>query len=340
MGLFAQWQPEYARRGIATFPVRIEGKDKKPAVSDYLKLDARTSQQLVRRFGGYQAFGLALRPSRITVLDVDTTDERVLADAMDRHGRSPFIVRSISGHYQAWYRHNGERRRVRPWGADLQIDVLGDGFVVAPPSRAAHGEYQIIEGTLDDLEQLPSLQDLSLPSQNTPSKTTPDCIGVGHRNDTLFRFCMKKAHECGSKSQLLKAARSYVDETFKPKLSDAEISRTVDSAWGYTERGENRFGAGRRVQFEHEEVDALAGEHPDAFALLGLLRRHHWNREFVVANALAKTLGPKGWRRQRFAAARQVLEQQGRIIMIRAPAKDRGPALYRWPDRVDDSGQQ
>jgi len=69
---------------------------------------------------------------------VDTPDERVLADALGRHGPTPLVIRSGSGNWQAWYRNGGEPRRVRPW-ADKPIDILGDGFTVAPPSRGVQG---------------------------------------------------------------------------------------------------------------------------------------------------------------------------------------------------------
>jgi hypothetical protein len=71
--------------------------------------------------------------SNVTVLDVDIGDERVLSDALARHGETPLVVRSGSGKYHAYYRHNGERRRIRPWRG-LPIDLLGEGgLVVAPP---------------------------------------------------------------------------------------------------------------------------------------------------------------------------------------------------------------
>lgn len=329
MGLFADWQGLYAGYGIATFPVHIDGKDKRPALSNYLKLGTVGSQKLIPKFGECDAFGLALKPSRITVLDVDTKDQQVLIDAMSRYGRSPFIVRSGSGHYHAWYRHNGEARLIRPWGPSIPIDLLGDGFVVAPPSKSPHGSYDIIEGKLEDLRRLPSLQNLSFES-TTHCGPQDARVGEGQRNDALFHFCMREAHNCGSMSELLQAASRHALKTFEPALPDDEISRTVRSAWGYTERGENRFGAGNRVEITHDEVDALLGV-PDAFILLAKLRRHHWGSSFVVANALAGQFGPKGWPRKRLAAARRVLEEHGKIIMIRRPSKAAGPALYRWP---------
>ena len=47
------------------------------------------------------AFGFMCgKRSRLTVLDVDTTDERILADALTRHGKMPLLSRSARGRYQ------------------------------------------------------------------------------------------------------------------------------------------------------------------------------------------------------------------------------------------------
>ena len=110
-GLYAEWQPVYAERGLTTFPVR---PDKTPSVKGYLRIGPDVSRQLALRFADNDAFGLACKRNRITVLDVDTNDERVLVEALDRHGQTPFIVRSGGGNFQAWYRRMGESRRVRP----------------------------------------------------------------------------------------------------------------------------------------------------------------------------------------------------------------------------------
>lgn len=167
--VFAEWQPRYAEHNVATFPVTAS---KVPAVKGYLKVGLNASEQLAMKFPDNDAFGLACRRNRITVLDVDTPDERVLADGLARHGPTPFIVRSGSGNFQAWYRHNGEKRRVRP-EPDKPIDILGDGFVVCPPSKGSKGQYQIIQGSLDDLDRLPKMR--AGVSEMSPSgdKSTP-----------------------------------------------------------------------------------------------------------------------------------------------------------------------
>jgi hypothetical protein len=131
---FREWQPEYAVRGIATFPV---GPDKKPMVRHYGKFGLAGSAQIACKLGAAKAFGFACgKPSGVTVLDVDSKDERILADAISRHGQTPIVIRTGSANYQAWYRHAGERRLIRP-RPNVPIDILGAGFVVAPPSTVA-----------------------------------------------------------------------------------------------------------------------------------------------------------------------------------------------------------
>jgi hypothetical protein len=192
MSNFSFWQPAYGERGIATFPVSMKNGQKKPAIRGWQHVDLRASAKLAKQFPDADAFGLCPGSrSRLTILDVDTTDEQVLSDALGQHGNTPIIVRTGSRHYQAWYRNNGESRRIRPF-AGKPIDVLGAGFVVVPPSRGAKSSYQFIEGGLDDIGRLPVIQGLTgtcpLPSVKRVS------VGMGVRNSTLFALCMQAAH--------------------------------------------------------------------------------------------------------------------------------------------------
>ncbi|MAQ30374.1 MAG: hypothetical protein CL950_10435 [Erythrobacter sp.] len=186
MSTFGEWQPRYEEAGIATFPVR----DKKPAVQGYLKAGLRASRQFAGRFAAEEAFGFACKRNNICVLDVDTPSEKTLCDALAKFGPTPIIVRSGSGNWQAWYRRNGERRSVRP-DPTQPIDILGDGFVVAPPSLGGKGRYELITGSLADIPNLPAMRRpvAENPTQGTPEADT-DRIDVGQRNDTLWRACM------------------------------------------------------------------------------------------------------------------------------------------------------
>jgi hypothetical protein len=112
VGVFGQWQPRYAEVGIATFPVNIyQGEDgkavKQPAVRHWQRFGLKGSTQIASKFSDAPALGyMPGQRSNITVLDCDSNDERVLADALREHGETKIITRSGSDNYQAWYRHN------------------------------------------------------------------------------------------------------------------------------------------------------------------------------------------------------------------------------------------
>ena len=110
MGVFAEWQAKYAAAGIATFPVKIEGKDKKPLIKGYQRTGLKGSAELARKFTKADALALMLGPrSKVEIIDVDTKDERALADALSTYGDTRVISRTASGGgFHAWYRHSAE----------------------------------------------------------------------------------------------------------------------------------------------------------------------------------------------------------------------------------------
>jgi Bifunctional DNA primase/polymerase, N-terminal/Primase C terminal 1 (PriCT-1) len=256
-GVFQTSQPKYAAHRIATFPV---GVNKRPAVRGYPRIGLRASAELSSKFADAPGLGFMCgERSRVTVLDVDTTDERVFADALSRHGETPIVVRTASGKWHGWYRHSNERRRIRPWGHDLPIDLLGTGgFVIAPPSTTERGRYGFIQGNLDDLASLPRMRGLEASVYSHRLTIVPDDFSVeadtfaedeailpviseGRRNDTLFRHCMRDAHHCKDRDTLLDVARTF-NKRCVPPLSDGEVIEIVESARRYTARGDNRFG--------------------------------------------------------------------------------------------------
>lgn len=325
--VFAEWQPRYADHNIATFPVT---PDKVPAVKGYLRVGLNASDQLAMKFPANDAFGLACRRNRITVLDVDTPDERVLADGLTRHGQTPFIVRSGSGNFQAWYRHGGEKRRVRP-DPERPIDILGDGFVVCPPSIGSKGQYQIIQGCMDDLDRLPrmkhpvvvepeSKQSSVDPSPSVSHKIRVPAVPVpshsadwaavqkerGQRNDTLFRRLLRAAHHIDTKEDLMQIA-VHINNEFALPLGGDEVVKTTASAWRYKEQGRLFVTGGEATAVVfHSDVEHLWNQ-PLALILLVQLRMaHSWRNggEFTLALAMADSLGVSA---KTFRAARDVL---------------------------------
>lgn len=315
---FAQWQPIYADHGLSTFPVQILDGKKKPIVRNYLRAGRPTSGRWARQFPDAQAFGFALGPrTKITVLDCDSNDDRILSDAMTRHGQSPLIVRSGSGNYQAWYRHNGEGRLIRP-DPNLPIDILGGGFVVAPPSAGAKTAYNIVQGSLDDLDRLPKLQ-------NFVARRGEEVISQGRRNNALWEHCMRQARCCDDFSALLDVAETFNAHSLSPPLEASEVTSVVSSAWQLTERGENRFG--QIGAFLTAEVTQTMIADPHLLALLAWLKaKNAPARQFLIADGLADLLD---WSLPQLRRCRRRLLELGWLEMVREPVRGCA-ALYRW----------
>ena len=103
------------------------------------------------------------------------------------------------------------------------------------------------------------------------------------------------------------------------------MTSLVASAWRYQQEGRNFVGRGRAVVTPHAEVVLLAATDPNAFALLAILRSHHWGRsEFAIAKAMLSSLG---WTLRRFYAARAKLIELGLLSLVR-PASQHCPAIY------------
>ena len=96
-GIFTKWQPHYAEKRIATFPV---GDDKKPQIRRWNQVGLSGSTKLAQRFTEANAFGFQVGSrSRVTVLDIDTHDDF----------NTPLIVRTGGG-YHAYYRNRRAER--------------------------------------------------------------------------------------------------------------------------------------------------------------------------------------------------------------------------------------
>jgi hypothetical protein len=321
---FREWQADYAAHNIPTFPV---GPDKRPMVRHYSKFGLIGSTKIASKFADATAIGFMCgKRSGITVLDVDSKEERILADAVSRHGNTPIVARSGSGNFQAWYRHGGERRLIRP-RPDIPIDILGAGFVVGPPSTVEKGSYEFIQGSLDDLSNLPTLIDApALVPAEAPADWGSMCRGAG-RNVALFRRSARAAHHCDDFDQLLDYAQTQ-NEQFGEPMPDTEVVKVAKSVWKMQSEGRNRFGQhGAYVPLDLSRK--LARSNPDAYALYGVLKAENGpDSIFYIANGMAETVINFGWYRLR--RARKLLIELGLVVVVR-PATQHCPALYRWP---------
>lgn len=298
-GLFHQWQPVYAEAGIATYPI---GEDKTPATKGYQKTGLRGSGELRKKFAAADAFGfLCGARNKITVFDYDDRDERGFRDAMDEMGTSKLIIRSASGNFQAYYRHGGEKRMIRP-DKPRPFDILGGGNVLAAPSRTARGCYEIIQGSLYDLANLTKMKlpAFERPTVSIPEKTAPDAPAASTamrdgdgRNHGLFKRMLRAGHQARSQEELMQIAAD-TNAQFAEPLGGDEVARIAASVWRYKDEG-RLFAPGGEANavIAHSEAEHL-WDQPVAMMLLIRLRMAHSNRNgkpFALAREAASLIG-------------------------------------------------
>jgi hypothetical protein len=196
-GLFATAQPKYAALNIATFPFDASEETKRgPMVSHYNRMGLQASRQMALRFP--DAPGLAAMAgarNRFTIVDIDdrgAAGERLLADVQRQFGDSKVVVRTGSGGFHAYYRHAGEARKIRP-DPRKAIDLIGGGPIVLPPTRGFRGNYEIIQGRLDDLAALEPIRAKSA----TVADSTFDGLRAardGGRDKKFWPHVARQAH--------------------------------------------------------------------------------------------------------------------------------------------------
>lgn len=321
---YAQWQAAYEEHGITTLPM---DRNKKPRVKNFLTLGREGSRALAQKFPDAEAIAIVCENNGLTILDVDSSDDSVFADALSKFGDTPIKVRSGGGNYQAWFANSGEARLIKPNDA-LPIDILGKGLVIAPPSVGSSGRYEFIEGSLDDLCRLPRLRPVGGPS---PAALIPSCapgrIPKGRRSVEVWRFCMREVAGGSTYEELLEAARVFNGTALEEPISEANLIRATMSAMQKEASGENWFGSGRRLAIDIDNFDSLL-RYPHASHLYLYLKRYNWGHPFVLANAVAPALG---YTLSRFRAARDVIVDLGLIHSIHKGGDGRhDPPVFDW----------
>lgn len=326
MGAYATHAAEYAAAGLAVFPV--DTRAKRPAVRNWQKATARASRAWAAKFPDCDGLGVLMgAPSRIVEVDVDMVGDAALGAALERFGETPITIRTASGKSKAWYRHNGERRLVRPI-TGLDVDVLGGGFTVAPPSwRDDLGAgYRFLTGGLADLDSLPTIRAGALETRVWAAEG----VMRGERNDRLYRWAMAEAHHCDDLAALEDACATWAGAMPDP-LSAAEVAAVARSAWSYQCRGRNFIGVKKpQVTARDATMDKLQ-DAPDAFFLLSIFERYHRARaDFAISPAAMSKAGNPPWHYTRIGRARDVLVERGFLVEVAAPERGRKRAgVYR-----------
>jgi Bifunctional DNA primase/polymerase, N-terminal/Primase C terminal 1 (PriCT-1) len=284
----------------------------------------------------------------LTVVDIDSPADAELQYALTTYGDSPIIVQTASGKYHAYYRHDGERRRIKPDKAH-PIDILGEGgLCVAPPSaRPSGGKYEFLRGGLADLGRLPKIRSGVLQKHeplnfgvSPQANDNAAAIDRGQRNDRLFKLAVALAHEATTQAELLTQLREANASLCKPPMSDAEVQGRVRSAWRYKLNGTLMGrGMGSTILLQTASLDRFldAGDDGlDCLALLAAFRKAHGGlRDTFAASpeAMARVQLIKPWGKNRYRSTIRKLCDLGELEQVYGGGKGpRDPALYRFPN--------
>lgn len=337
MGAFREIALELGTRGVPVLPTR-QDMPCTPMVANAERLTVQAIAKMLQkpRFANANAAVSCGPRSGISVVDIDSPDPVQLDAALHLFGDTLLIGQTPSGGHHLYYRHAGEGRRIRPFGDDVPLDILGNGLAVLPPSQRppskdkCGGAYKLIQGAWSDLNRLPVMAD-PIARQNAPSPSVncPEAVQVGSRNRDLFDFLRTIGLKVPDFVPLLAEARKFNAELPEP-LDDSEVIKTAKSVWGYRGQGRLYASGGSAMAGVHlDEMTALNG-HGDAYLLLGTLRAvHGWNpeRPFPLANATAERFN---WTKPRYRSARDTLTALGFIECLHPGGRGANdPPIYR-----------
>ncbi|MCV2871589.1 bifunctional DNA primase/polymerase [Defluviimonas sp. WL0050] len=338
LGIFREHATAYADAGLPAFPVNTRAK--RPAVKGWRQATTVRTRawSTIEKLGAADGLGIVMgKPSRITEIDIDGVGEAWLALAVARFGETPITIRTASGKAKLWFRHDGERRHIRPFSGQ-PIDILGDGFTIAPPSwrEDLGAAYAFLTGGICDVDRLPMIRRGAL---DAAFSQLPEAVTLGGRNTSLWRQCMVQARFCDDVEALLDVAATWAS-AFPEPLPTAEIERCARSAWSYQIAGRNFVGLAKPQLTEGDRImDALI-DRPEAFTLYQMLVRWHSGRQsFAIAPRAMSEAGSPPWSRHRIESARDVLLERGFLEELAEPSRIRRKAgLYRLAGRLPNSG--
>jgi len=291
-GPFAYTALDLFDLGLAVIPVG--GDDGKKPLVKWANVKKRFPRRTLEAWRGKfpdANIGVLCALSGVFIVDID--DPEQVPAMLKRFGDTPLVTGTPSGGVHLWYRANGERcGNLR--GEGLAVDLKGiGGFIVVPPSVRATGEhrgrsYNFVRGSWDDLECLPSIRPDSTSIATGRNLRNLHAVIQGSRNATLFWESMKDAPVCDGFEALLDVARTINDDYPDP-LSEVEVRKTAESAWGYEQRGENWIGHKDKepyVKASIFELDLLLKQNTDALLLLMFLRANHASRTTPTASSI------------------------------------------------------
>lgn len=295
--------------------------------------------------------GLLTGRGRFPVTVVDIDDISQFEPILALLGPTPLVVATPSGGRHLYYRFSGERgANLRRLGWDADVKAAGE-YVVAPPSRRPRsserpaGSYRLLHGTWADLPRLPVLPEdwldrlcrkraeqrdpLGPQRAMQPQRSPAGLHGPGARNSALFSAALRFAPMAATVADLQSIMEDWNNLNCEPRLDQAEVAKTVVSAWGYHEEGKNFVGVGG-VSVTQDELRDI-GDADAVFVWLHLQLCHRARDEpfALVVPRMVEEESIRGFGAHRLRAAISRLIQAGYLHRVQQGGRCKGdPSLY------------
>lgn len=317
---------ELQRLGFAVIPLGNGPEGKAPAIrwrnTRPLGLEAFTKKMAETRATMY-----GVRLEGLIVLDVDSKDERLLAQLEETYGQAAVVVATPRGHH-LYYRCDGKELSGMANGLPVDVKRGGGHYVVGPGSIRPSGvQYLEIRGRLGE-SPLTSLcvpaacsADASCQAGKTPWRGPSQKVRPGARHKYLMATAREYVAACETAEELhanLIALRE--EECLQPDtVSDDEVWRIA--VWTFERWSQGRlYGeTGGSYQVPRGLARQLYRE-PNALALFCVLRDNHGHRPratFQLAFGAMKDGGLINMSERAFLRAVTKLREVGAIVVAR-----------------------
>lgn len=228
--------------GLSLLPV---GADKRPALEWSVFQDRPPVRE---EWESWPEGGIGIVTGTVSNLVVVDCESREDAKWFwKERGSSTAIARTRRG-YHLYFRHPGEpvknAQRVRDEAGNPRYDVRGDGgYVVAPPSPHAEGEYKWVH-KLSPPEHLPVFKTEWRPESRTASRDTDKIIhdgvryiakiraisGQGGHDDTYRATCILKQSGL-RESEAMAALLAWNETNCEPPWSQRELLHKISDVY-------------------------------------------------------------------------------------------------------------
>jgi hypothetical protein len=177
--------------------------------------------------------GVAVAPSNLVVLDVDTAEGKPgLASLreIDAHIPDTKTARTGRGGYHGVFVRPPDMPPQRRIGFKPGLDLLGDGYFVAAPSVLSNGTQYRWERSVPPAPLPQVLRDIAAaPRTQARVEATGGAIIEGNRNNSLFALgCALRDTGIGAEA-LSRALDAENRLRFKPPVDDFELGTIVNS---------------------------------------------------------------------------------------------------------------